>query len=106
MGLFAVEVSGHSMMPTFAHGDWLLARRGGRVRTGLLVVARHEPVGLVVKRVISVRSEPTGLQVWLEGDNPEPAASTDSRDFGWIDVDRIVGTVLFRYRRGRSHSSR
>ena len=102
LGLFAVEVSGHSMSPTFNHGDWLLAqRRRGRVRPGALVIARRPDVGLVVKRVTQLRVTQGQTQVWLEGDNPEPAASTDSRAFGWVGDEIITGTVLLRYRRGR-----
>jgi hypothetical protein len=36
--------------------------------------------------------------VWVEGDNSD---STDSRTWGWIMPNEIVGRVLFRYRKGK-----
>ncbi len=82
------------MEPTLADGDWLLVRRTRRPpRTGELVVAPdpREPARLVVKRVRSV----AGDAVSIEGDHQD--ASTDSRDYGPIQVGSIVGQPLLRY---------
>ncbi|MFB9331219.1 S26 family signal peptidase [Actinoplanes octamycinicus] len=88
--LFAVLVSGPSMVPTLRHGDALLVRRGARVRTGDVVVARFRsrPDLLVVKRV--VRPERDGW--WIEGDNE--FVQDDSRSYGVADV---IGRAVFRY---------
>ena len=88
--LFAVLVNGPSMVPALRSGDALLVRRGGRVRSGDVVVARFRarPELLVVKR--AVRPEDGGW--WIEGDNP--LIEDDSRRYGVADV---IGRVLFRY---------
>lgn len=96
--LFAVEVEGDSMQPTFGSGDWLLCRRVRKIQVGQVVVVQRDGVGLVVKRVMEVGSEGA---VWLEGDNPEPASSTDSRQWGWVRERDVLGRVWLRYRRGR-----
>jgi len=94
--LFRVAVAGRSMEPTFEDGDWLLVRQLRRPpRAGELVVATdpREPARLLVKRVRSV----TGDRVIVEGDHPDPARSTDSRQFGPIAAAAIVGRPLLRY---------
>jgi len=88
--LFAVLVNGPSMAPALRSGDALLVRRGGRVRSGDVVVARFRarPDLLVVKR--AVRPEDGGW--WIEGDNA--LVEDDSRRYGVADV---IGRVLIRY---------
>ena len=88
--LFAALVQGPSMAPTLRHGDAILVRRGGRVRPGLIVVARFRsrPDLLVVKR--AVRPDAGGWQ--LRGDNP--LVTDDSRAYGVADP---IGVVLLRY---------
>jgi nickel-type superoxide dismutase maturation protease len=88
--VFAALVRGPSMVPVLHDGDALVVRRGGRVRTGDVVVARFRtrPDLLVVKRV--VRAQDEGW--WLHGDNP--LITDDSRAYGVADV---IGRVLFRY---------
>lgn len=95
--LFAVEVAGDSMQPTYAAGDWLLCRRKRFPGVGDVVVLERLGVGLVVKRVAQVR--PDG-RLWVLGDNPDPAASTDSRAWGPLAASDVLGVVWFRYRRG------
>ena len=95
--LFAVEVAGRSMHPTYAPGDWLLCRRTRRAAVGAVIVIERAGVGLVVKRVSQVG--PDGA-LWLLGDSADPAASTDSRTWGWVSGDDLRGRVLLRYRRG------
>ena len=88
--LFAVLVSGPSMVPTLRSGDALIVRRGGPVRSGDVVVARFRsrPDLLVIKR--AVREEDGGW--WVQGDNG--LIQDDSRRYGVADV---IGRVLIRY---------
>jgi nickel-type superoxide dismutase maturation protease len=81
------------MEPTLEPGDRLVVITSARLRSGQ-VVAVADPRGsgrLLVKRVESVRDG----EVELLGDNP--AASTDSRHFGAVRNDQVVGTALYRY---------
>ena len=88
--LFAVLVRGPSMAPALRSGDALLARRGGRVRPGDVVIARFRsrPELLVIKR--AVREQDGGW--WLQGDNA--LVTDDSRAYGVADV---IGRAVFRY---------
>ena len=88
-----VRVEGPSMLPTLSEGDRLLVARTRRVRPGD-VVALRLPGGarrVLVKRVHG--RVPDGVTVL--GDNP--AASTDSRDFGPVPVGDVLGRVVRRY---------
>jgi signal peptidase I len=108
-GLLIVTVRGDSMAPAFHHGDRVLAirRRVGRVRQGAVVVA-HLPETVVperrlLKRVAALPGEigPDGVivppqHVFLVGDGK---GSVDSRDFGPVAADSLIGTVVMRLRR-------
>ena len=94
--LFRVAVAGRSMEPTFRDGDWLLVRSLERPpRAGEVVVARdpREPGRLIVKRVRDVGADGFSVQ----GDHPDPAESTDSRQYGPLPGAAIVGRPLLRY---------
>lgn len=88
-----VLVSGTSMVPALVPGDRLLVARTHRPRPGDLVAVRdpRQPRRLLVKRVASV----TSAGVDVRGD--DPAHSTDSRSFGPVPEDFVVGIVLHRY---------
>jgi nickel-type superoxide dismutase maturation protease len=91
--LFTAAVAGDSMLPEYRCGDWVLVLRTPRVRVGDAVAARdpRQPDRILVKRV--QRRDPDGL--WLVGDNP--SASTDSRTFGAVPHDLVLGRILLRY---------
>jgi nickel-type superoxide dismutase maturation protease len=98
-----VKVSGGSMLPAYRDGDWLLVSwfpagltpiRAERTLGKVVVIEREERPGIfLVKRL----QKSHGGNFWVQGDNDE---STDSRTWGWIPANEIVGVVLFRYKKG------
>jgi signal peptidase I len=100
-----VKVSGGSMLPAYRDGDWLfvswidgaaaLEAVGKSILGKVVVIEREEKPGIfLVKRVQKFHS----VKYWVEGDANE---STDSRSWGWITPEEIVGVVIFRYKRGK-----
>jgi nickel-type superoxide dismutase maturation protease len=93
-----VAVDGDSMRPLLLPGDWLLVDpRGFMVRgpaTGDLVVVPDPrmPEHWLVKRVQSVEMDG---RLDVRGD--ASGASTDSRSFGALDPDTVVGRPWLRY---------
>jgi len=93
-------VSGKSMEPKFYNGDKLFVSssfyRFVGPKVGDAVVVKDPRDGrLVLKRIESAE----GGEYYVRGDNVE--WSTDSREFGAILRDGIVGKVVFRYSRER-----
>lgn len=87
---FPAVVAGDSMVPTLVAGSFVIATERGPVRQGtVVVVARGELEA--VKRVASV----DGDSITVLGDNP--AASTDSREFGPVPIDTVRGVVRAVY---------
>lgn len=111
--ILVVRVSGPSMAPTLRSGDRLVVRRSGLVPHAGDIVVLPEPgpcrpgsptnAPLIVKRVAATAGDaweraPHGVvpsgHVVLLGDNP--AASRDSRHFGPVNIDRLVGVAVRR----------
>ncbi|MEU6705390.1 nickel-type superoxide dismutase maturation protease [Streptomyces wuyuanensis] len=88
------EVAGPSMHPTLAHGDRLLVHYGAAVRAGDVAVLRHplQQDLLIVKRAVERREDGW----WVLGDNPY--AEGDSRLFGAVPEELLLGRVRARYR--------
>lgn len=86
-------VTGHSMRPTLEPGDRVLVVGFCHLRPGRLVVLHdpRQPQRLMIKRI----SKLTDSQVTVLGDNPP--ASTDSRTFGPVAPNSILGRVIYRY---------
>lgn len=82
-------VSGLSMIPTLAPGERLLVRNDGPIVLGDIVVFERESQ-FDVKRVLHIEAE----GIFVQGDND--LVSTDSRTYGLIPFDDVVGTVMFR----------
>jgi signal peptidase I len=107
-----VRVVGDSMYPALRNGERILVRRRGAdgLRTGQIVLAGQPslteagewtwpPAGipvkqrrLMVKRIGAIE----GRTVELLGDNVN--ASTDSREFGLVGVEQVVGVHVRRLR--------
>ena len=87
-----LAIDGESMTPTLHSGDRVIAVRA-RVRVGDIAAVRdpRTPERIIVKRV--ERVDPDGVTV--VGDNRD--ASTDSRHFGRVPAQLLVGLVVYRY---------
>jgi nickel-type superoxide dismutase maturation protease len=82
------------MRPVVEPGDRLLVGRWLRPRRGALVVVRDPeyPSTFLLKRVASVA--PNG-DVVVRGDNPN--VSRDSRHFGPVARNLVIGRAFYRY---------
>ncbi len=92
------RIDGESMLPVLEPGVEVLvdrdAYRAASPAPGDIVAARHpyRRDVTIVKRVEAL--EPDG-SCRLKGDNPD--ASTDSRCFGIVRADRVLGRVTYRF---------
>ena len=92
------RVTGLSMLPLLQPGDEILVDVNAYHRQlpqpGHIVVAQHpyNPKIRIVKRVAAVQADGS---CFLTGDNQ--AESTDSRMFGWMSSQQILGKVTSRF---------
>lgn len=91
--LTLIAVEGHSMRPALEAGDRLLVVRRRRYRVGDVVALRDPrlPARVLVKRVAAV----DGDRLVVLGDAPQD--STDSRTFGEVAADAVIGRAVYRY---------
>lgn len=81
------------MLPVFTSKDYLLVFKSRSVKSGDYVVFcdPRESKRKLLKKVSKVKSK----EIFVEGLNRNE--STDSRIFGWVNKDLIVGKVFVRY---------
>jgi type IV secretory pathway protease TraF len=107
-GTWRVAVAEESMAPALAPGDWLLLdpTTARWPRRGSIVVFREPDTEiLAIKRVAARPGDRVRIaagilhlgpdQAWLLGDNL--ARSIDSRRYGPVSVESLVGRAWFRY---------
>jgi len=106
--LDAAIVEGKSMLPRYRNGEVVLilkaeygirgffggyALRWGHPRPGDVVAAvRPDSKEMVIKRIGEVRGDRSSPEYFLIGDNG--IESIDSRDFGLVPLNAIIGKVL------------
>lgn len=76
------------MLPTLMPGQLVVGRRTDALRPGDVVIVSHNGLEKI-KRIERTQ----GDLLYLLGDNP--AASTDSRSFGWVQASAIVAKVVW-----------
>lgn len=83
------QISGHSMMPVLPPGTVVFGLRWFRkLKSGDVVIFLHEG-----KEKIKRISQLEDGRVYLLGDHQD--ASTDSRHFGWLDLDSVKAKVIW-----------
>ena len=84
-----VKIKGDSMWPTYNDGDIINCSGFDRALIVLSsVVVFNHPLKsdvICVKRVTKIDEN----KIFVEGDNPDPTASEDSHNFGWVPIDSV-----------------
>ena len=89
-----VRVVGRSMEPAVRNGQWWVVRKSAQFRQGDVVLLQHpERSDLSLVKRLGHRE---GNGWWVLGDNPRE--SDDSRQFGVVPDNLIIGRLIFRYR--------
>jgi nickel-type superoxide dismutase maturation protease len=90
-----VVVHGESMAPALLAGDRLLVSAVAAIHAGDVVALRdpRDAGRVLVKRVAAL--DQRGRRLTVLGDNP--AASTDSREFGAVALGAVLGRCVLRY---------
>ena len=95
------RVNGRSMEPTLPQGTTLMldmaAYRHALPQVGDIVLAQHpfQPDNKILKRITAVTDNG---RYFLQGDNPDVAASSDSRAFGAVGRTAILAKVSHRFK--------
>ena len=84
-----VVIKGDSMWPTYSNGDVINCSESIRSQISLesIVIFNHplKKDVVCVKRVKRIDEN----KIFVQGDNPDPTASEDSHNFGWISKDLV-----------------
>jgi nickel-type superoxide dismutase maturation protease len=86
------QVTGHSMEPTLREKDFVLVKKNNpRVQfvVGDIILFLGPEEEVYIKRITAI----TDNQFLVHGDNPND--SIDSRDFGMIRKEQIIGKVVW-----------
>ena len=92
MLLSRFKIVGHSMEPTFNPGDVVLISSFPYIlrnpMVGDLIVLKREKY--IIKRIEKIKEN----KFFVVGDNKKE--STDSRKFGWVSRNEIVGKIILK----------
>ena len=83
------KIVGHSMLPVLPPGTVVIGLRYFRtLKPGYVVVIVHEGKEKI-KRIGEIKDD----KVFVVGDHPD--ASTDSRQFGWLNQEVIKAVIVW-----------
>ena len=94
------RVTGVSMSPSLKDGEEIIAQiKAYHLQVNNVVVLYHPLRSnlIILKRIkqIMVDADEEKKKYFVQGDNL--SASTDSRHFGWVNEDLIIGKVICRF---------
>ena len=89
-----VTIRGESMWPTLTEGQEIVAIKyqGQEIKAGQIVIFNHpfDNNVIAVKRVKVVDDG----RLFVEGDNPDPTASNDSHNFGFLKQEFVIAVAV------------
>jgi phage repressor protein C with HTH and peptisase S24 domain len=91
-----LKVSGYSLSPHYQDGDYVLVAPpflSGAIRPGNVLAFRQPGYDIMIKRVESVLP---GNRLFVVGNNDR---SVDSREFGPISRQAVIGRVILHIKR-------
>ena len=92
-----LKVSGQSLWPLYQDGDYVLAAHpalAGAIKPGDVIIFHQADYGTMIKQV--ERLLPESNQIFVIGTH---AASADSRHFGPIKQQAVIGKVIWHLKR-------
>jgi nickel-type superoxide dismutase maturation protease len=96
LGIEVFRIEGNSMLPTLRPNEYVLVNTNAPVETNdIVVVLFGEEQKALVKR-LALMLDAYGNDdnyIWVLGDNPQE--STDSREFGRLPLNNLVGRVMW-----------
>jgi phage repressor protein C with HTH and peptisase S24 domain len=96
--LRVLRVTGNSLLPVYQDGDFVLVSKipylFSTTRKGDIIAFRHEAYGTMIKQVRAVSPEKNEIHVTGTQEN-----SIDSRQFGPITTDAVLGKVIWHIRK-------
>ena len=88
------KVTGNSMLPTLAAGDFVIASRlFFKLRVGDHIVANHPDYDCIVKKIQKI--DPT-QGYWLSGENSD---SVTPEQIGWLNRNQIIAKVILKIKK-------
>jgi nickel-type superoxide dismutase maturation protease len=98
--LQVMKVTGESLSPFFETGDYVLIAKAAfllrSLRPGDILVFHQPGYGTLIKRLEQI--SPDGKDLFMLGTSPE---STDSRQFGTVQRQNVIGKVIWHIPRPR-----
>jgi len=92
--LYKYQISGNSMTPALKNGQTIIVNRLSYLfndpkKEDIIALKDPRDGKILIKRITKI----AGREIFVQGDNKK--ASTDSRVFGMIDHNDIIGKVIF-----------
>jgi nickel-type superoxide dismutase maturation protease len=97
-GFAFYHIPSESMSPTLQTGDvvfidtWVYQDQAPLIND-ILIIKRSANSMVLVKRLTKIRTDQNQMELFIEGDNQN--RSVDSRRFGWVSDNYLIGKVEF-----------
>jgi signal peptidase I len=87
------KIKGCSLSPILEEGDYVLVlNKFFKLKENDIVIFRHPEHGILIKRIKKILQD----KIFVEGTDLN---SLDSRTFGAVDLNYVIGKVIFKIRK-------